>query len=322
LTLKPKILLTCGDPNGVGPEIALKILNLKSVNRIAEIHVIGPACVFEHYSKKLRIKNPDADKFLFLSGFERFRVREGTDNRTAGHIAGDAVRIAAELCISGRYNAIVTLPLSKKALNMGGYNYHGHTEMLQYITGVRETAMIMAAGKLLISPLTVHIPVKDVTSELNRNLIKNKINIINNSLKSLFGINKPKIAILALNPHGGDNGVIGIEDKTIIGKAVKDLRETEINIYGPFPADGFFGSGAYRKYDITAGIYHDQALIPFKILSCNKGVNFTAGIPIIRTSPAHGTAFDIAGKGIADTSSAAEAIKLAVKLSNKKKYND
>ncbi len=312
---KPLILLTCGDPNGIGPEIALKILNLSHLKSIAEIHVIGPAGVFEHYSKKLGIKKPNDGKFLFLSGFERFKIKEGIEDKTAGRISGDAVRIAAELCMSGRYNAIVTLPISKKALNEGGYNFNGHTEMLQHITGARETAMIMTAGKLMVSPLTVHIPIKEVTAVLNRKLIKNKIKLINNSLKSLFGIKSPKIALLALNPHAGDDGVIGIEDKTIITKAITDLRNTGINVSGPFPADGFFGSGAYLKYDITAGMYHDQALIPFKILSFNKGVNFTAGIPIIRTSPAHGTAYDIAGKGIADITSSVEAIKLAGKLS-------
>jgi 4-hydroxythreonine-4-phosphate dehydrogenase len=315
LNNKPLILLTCGDPNGIGPEIALRILNLSHLKSIAEIHVIGPAGVFDYYSKKLCIKKPDNGKFLFLSGFERYKIKEGREDKTAGRISGDAVRIAAELCMSGRYGAIVTLPISKKALNLGGYNYNGHTEMLQHITGARETAMIMTSGKLMISPLTVHIPIKEVPLKLNVNLIKNKIIIINNSLVSVFGIIKPAIALLALNPHAGDNGLTGIEDKTVISRAIRNLRNIGFNVSGPFPADGFFGSGAYRKYDITAGMYHDQALIPFKILSLKKGVNFTAGIPIIRTSPAHGTAFDIAGKGTADIGSSVEAIKLSVKLS-------
>ncbi|MCI0473946.1 MAG: 4-hydroxythreonine-4-phosphate dehydrogenase PdxA, partial [Ignavibacteria bacterium] len=242
------------------------------------------------------------------------KVKPGKIDYKAGRIAGDAIRIAAELCLRKNYGGLVTLPISKKSFNLAGYNFPGHTEYLGALTGCERTIMVMYSEKLIVTPVTIHIPLKNVVRTLGKKLLKSNIEILHKSLSENFRIRDPYIALMSINPHSGDGGLLGYEEKTKIEPVLKELKDKGINVNGPFPADGFFGSGMYKKYHATAGMYHDQVLIPFKLISDGHGVNYTAGLPVVRTSPTHGTAFDIAGKGIADTRSTIAAIKLASKL--------
>ena len=317
--MKPSILLTCGDVNGIGPELGLKIFRTKEITDKFDLKIIGPKKVFGYYSDLLKIKKiPDKD-ILDLSYFDNYEPKTGNVDAVAGRISGDAIKLGVDLCMKNYFDALVTLPINKESLNLGGYTYHGHTEMLSHLTASKNSFMLMYSKALKIVPLTIHIPVKKIPSSINKSILTEKIISVNNTLVKTFKTKKPKIAVLSLNPHSGDGGLIGTEEKKIIEPVINSLSDLGFNITGPFPADGFFGSGMYKKFDVVLSMYHDQAMIPFKILSGDKGVNFTGGLKIIRTSPAHGTAFDISGKGKADVSSTLEAILLAGKLAGNSK---
>jgi 4-hydroxythreonine-4-phosphate dehydrogenase len=307
------LLITCGDINGIGPEIALKVLNDKNIRNSFDLKIIVPESVMDFYSRLLKIKRPDNKDIINIPDFG-IKVKPGKIDYKAGRIAGDAIRIAAELCLRKNYGGIVTLPISKKSFNLAGYSFPGHTEYLSALTGCDRTIMVMYSEKLIVTPVTIHIPLKNVVRTLGKKLLKANIEILHKSLKENFRIRDPRIAILSINPHSGDGGLLGYEEKTKIEPVIKELKDNDINANGPFSADGFFGSGMYKNYHATAGIYHDQVLVPFKLISDGHGVNYTAGLPVVRTSPTHGTAFDIAGKGIAATGSTIAAIKLASKL--------
>lgn len=312
--MKPRILLTCGDVNGIGPELILKIFRNKDLNNRFDLKVIGPVSVFSFYSKELKIKNIPVKDILNLTIADNFEITPGSVNAIAGRISGDAIRVGVDLCRKKYFDALVTLPINKESLNLGGYTYRGHTEMLSHLTASKDTFMLMYSPVLKIVPLTVHIPVKKISSSISKNLIIDKVITINNVFVKTFKIKKPKIAVLSINPHSGDGGIIGKEEIKIITPAIKILKDTGFKIEGPFSADGFFGNKMYRKFDVVISMYHDQGLIPFKMLAEENGVNFTGGLKIIRTSPSHGSAFDISGKGIANVTSTVEAIKLAGKL--------
>jgi 4-hydroxythreonine-4-phosphate dehydrogenase len=307
------LLITCGDVNGIGPELALKILTDKNIMSSYDIKLIIPDSVMDFYSNLLKIKRPANKDIINIPDFG-IKIKPGKIDYKAGRIAGDAIRIGTEFCLRKNYKALVTLPISKKSFNLAGYDFPGHTEYLSTITGCEKTIMIMYSEKLVVTPVTIHVPLKSVTKVLGKKLLRTNIEILCKTLKENFKIDNPKIALLSVNPHNGDGGLHGIEEKTKIEPVIKELKNKGISVSGPFPADGFFGTGAYKNYHATAGMYHDQVLVPFKIISGGLGVNFTAGLSIVRTSPTHGTAFDIAGKGIASADSTAEAIKLASKL--------
>jgi len=315
--LKKRILISCGDVNGIGPELGLKIFANKELTEKFDLKIIGPVNVFEFYSRKLKLKKIPGKDILNLSFFGEYKPCPGAIDAAAGRIAGDAVKLGTDLCLKNYFDALVTLPLNKESLNMGGYYYQGHTEMLSHLTNSKNVFMLMYSKSIKIVPLTIHIPLKNVSSAITRNFLFEKIIAVNNSFVKDFKIKKPKIALLSLNPHSGDGGVIGNEERKTMEPAVKFLEGIGFNIKGPFSSDGFFGSDKYKKFDVVIAAYHDQAMIPFKILAGKKGVNFTGGLKIIRTSPAHGTAFDIAGKGIADAESAFEAVNLAGRLAGK-----
>jgi 4-hydroxythreonine-4-phosphate dehydrogenase len=246
-----------------------------------------------------------------------FKVTPGKADKRAGKFSGDCIKEAAVLCTGNEFDAMITLPVNKHSLNTGGYNFPGHTEMLTKLTRSEDTAMILHSKKINVCPLTTHIPLKEVSKNLDRDKLIRRIITVNNSLVRNFKILSPRLALLSVNPHAGDGGAIGDEEIKILTPVTERLKEVGFNINGPFPADGFFASGYYKNFDVIFSIYHDQGLIPFKIFAFEKGVNFTAGLKIIRTSPDHGTAFDIAGSGKANISSTLEAIKLAYKLSKK-----
>ncbi len=314
---KPKIVISCGDPNGIGPEIALKLLSNKKLRTDFNLKLIIPESAVEYYSHSLRLETPSYEDIILIPG-NNLKIKPGKIDKRAGRISGDAVHIGAEHCLKGMFDALVTMPVSKYSLSLAGFKYTGHTELLKALTNSREVVMVMYSEKLAVVPLTIHIPVNSVSSALTKKLIVTKLELMDDTFKTKFGIRKPRIAVLSLNPHCGDGGIIGSEEINTLVPALDSLMRKGIAVLGPYSADGFFGSGIYRHFDVVAGAYHDQVLIPFKMLSGKNGVNYTAGLPIIRTSPSHGTAFDIAGKGIADTGSAVAAVKLAGKFINGK----
>ena len=218
---------------------------------------------------------------------------------------------------AGKIDVLVTAPINKFNIKSESFKFKGHTDFLHHhFGGNNDVVMLMVSDSLKIGVVTDHIPLKDVASAITGEKILSKLKVLNKSMIEDFGIRKPRIAVLGLNPHAGDNGVIGTEDEAVIVPALKQANERGIMAFGPYPADGFFGSGSYRKYDAVLAMYHDQGLIPFKCLVMDEGVNYTAGLPIIRTSPAHGTAYEIAGKGEANCSSFRNALFMACDIFN------
>jgi 4-hydroxythreonine-4-phosphate dehydrogenase len=322
--MKTKIGITIGDINGIGPEIALKALSMIDTSNSTPI-LLASRSILDYYSKLLNpeVKVKTVSDFSDITGDGSFCLdvseskpipEPGKLSKESGSVAMQSIQSAIELCISKKLDAMVTLPISKEAINLADYKIPGHTEFLAEKTNTDEVLMMLVNGDLRVALTTVHIPIKNVASTISSELIKNKASILNESLIKDFSISNPKIAVLGLNPHSGDGGVIGSEEIEIIQPTVKKLQNNGMNIEGPFPADGFFGQKKFLNYDAVLAMYHDQGLAPFKLISFGKGVNFTAGLPIIRTSPDHGTAFDIAGKGVADPSSFLQAYELAVEL--------
>jgi 4-hydroxythreonine-4-phosphate dehydrogenase len=329
--MKPIIAITMGDFNGIGPEVALKTITSTGVRNISVPVLIGSIDVFEYYSRLLKLKvnlkeidfipqkNESFIPIIPVRKFLKPRIKSGIISFEAGRLAAESVLAAALLCLKRDIDGMVTSPLSKEAINLDGFAFPGQTEILAAICASKQFTMILTSGSFRVGLVTIHLPIKDVTKSLTTKLVFEKINILHNSLIKDFKIKAPKIAILGLNPHAGENGRMGKEEITIIIPAMKLATRNKIKVEGPFSADGFFGSRSYKEYDGILAMYHDQGLIPLKMEGFNKGVNFTAGLPIVRTSPDHGTAFSLAGKGIVDPNSTIEALKLAVEIINNRK---
>ncbi|MEO6538333.1 MAG: 4-hydroxythreonine-4-phosphate dehydrogenase PdxA, partial [Ferruginibacter sp.] len=237
-------------------------------------------------------------------------------NEIGGSYAVMSLTIATEALKAGKIDGLVTAPLHKKNIQSATFNFTGHTPFLKNAFEVKEVAMLMIAENMKIGLLTEHVPIKDVAQNITRENILSKLQVINESLKKDFGINKPKIAVLGLNPHAGDEGLVGQEELEIIKPAIRDAKQRDIFCFGPYSADAFFARGQFEKFDAVLALYHDQGLIPFKSLAQGEGVNYTAGLSAVRTSPDHGVAFDIAGKGIADEASFREAIYKCIDIIN------
>lgn len=326
--MKPVIAITIGDFNGIGPEVALKAAALPAVRKICTPLLVGPLNVFEHLAKKLRVRLK-LQKAIFPVPHNTTTyvvdvgdgiwadVQPGSVTRAAGRSAGAAIERAVELCVRKEAQAMVTAPVSKEALRLAGYDFPGQTEMVTLLSRSSRVAMMLVSDVMRVGLVTIHLPVSSIPQNLTKEKIVEKATIVHEVLRTNYGMKNPRIAVLGLNPHAGENGTIGSEETTIIKPAIEELRSSSVGVEGPFPADAFFGKKAYRNYDAVLAMYHDQGLIPLKMSSFGKAVNFSAGLTIIRTSPDHGTAFDIAGKGKADISSMVEAIKLAVKFANK-----
>jgi 4-hydroxythreonine-4-phosphate dehydrogenase len=323
-----KIAISMGDFNGIGPEVTMKAL--KNIDYGQSIPVwIGLPSVFEFYwdicgdelpFKEISTVDQAKAGFINILKIENVSkkapIKPGHVKADAGKWAMKSVQAGIDLCLSGETDALVTAPISKEAIRLAGYEVPGHTEFLAEKTGTKQVLMMLVNKDLRVALVTIHEPLKNVTGLIDQNRIINHLYVLDNSLKRDFGIDSPKIAVLGLNPHAGDGGVIGREEIDIIIPAIAEANEKEISAEGPFPADGYFGTQMNQNFDATLAMYHDQGLVPFKTLSFGKGVNFTAGLPIIRTSPDHGTAFSIAGKGTADEASFFEAYQLAVTLAD------
>ena len=313
---KPIIGFTCGDINGIGPELIIKTL---SDNRILEFCtpvVFANNKTLNFYRKSLPENHfnfsiiKDATRInpkqvnVYHCWEEEVAITPGIINETGGKYAALSLTTAAEALKEGKINGLVTAPIHKKNIQSPSFNFTGHTPYLKQLFGAKDVAMMMVAENMRIALLTEHVPVKEIAANISKDAIISKLTVINESLKKDFGITKPKIAVLGLNPHAGDDGLVGKEEMEIIKPAVKEAKQNkDIFCFGPYSADAFFARGQYEKFDAVLALYHDQGLIPFKSLSIGEGVNFTAGLTAVRTSPDHGTAFDIAGKGIADDAS-------------------
>jgi 4-hydroxythreonine-4-phosphate dehydrogenase len=247
---------------------------------------------------------------------EDVAITPGTLNDIGGKYAAISLHMASEALKAGKIDGLVTAPIHKKNIQSATFNYTGHTPFLKSLFGVNDVAMFMVAENMRVALLTEHVPVKEIAQYVTRESILSKLQVMNQSLKKDFLITKPKIAVLALNPHAGDQGLIGKEDEEIIRPAIKDAKQRDIFCFGPYPADAFFARAQYEKFDAVLAMYHDQGLIPFKSLATGEGVNYTAGLKAVRTSPDHGVAFDIAGKGIADEASLREALYKCIDIIN------
>lgn len=328
---KIKIGITQGDVNGIGYEVILKALEDPTMLELCTPIVYGSPKVMTYHRKALELEtsftiiNSAAEAVqgrinVVNCNDDEVKVELGKPSRESGKAAFDALERAMSEYKAGLYDILVTAPIHKQMIQSEAFTFPGHTEYIEQSIGEGAKAlMILANETLRVALVTGHVPVTKISSLLTQELIQEKITLFNNSLKGDFGIRAPRIAVLALNPHAGDGGVIGTEEETIITPAIKAMREQGLLCYGPFPADGFMGSGAFSHFDGVLAMYHDQGLIPFKVLAMENGVNFTAGLPIIRTSPDHGTAFDIAGKNEASADSFRQAIYMGIDIYRNRK---
>lgn len=330
---KLKIGITIGDINGIGPELVIKAFSDARMKEVCIPILYGSSRVLNIYRKILKIskfnytvvKNPNQAQAKRLNIIECIpnveRVDIGKASEFGGKAAFMAIKRAVEDAQHKELDALVTLPVDKASFQQHDKEFKGHTELLAKAFGVEENLMMMISEEMRIGLVTNHLPVRDVSRNLTSTRIVHKVKIMNECLKKDFSIQRPQIAILGLNPHAGDHGLIGKEDQEIISPAVAELREAGILATGPYPADGFFGSLNYRKFDGVMAMYHDQGLVPFKLISGYHGVNYTAGMPFIRTSPDHGVAYDIAGKDLADPVSFRHSLYMAVDTYYKRMEN-
>ena len=331
---KPVIGFSCGDINGIGIELLIKTLSDNRILDICTPIIFGNNKVLNFYRKSLaefninftiikdlgRINNKQLN--LFNCWEEDVNVTPGILNEIGGKYAVISLKVAAEALKEGKIDGLVTAPLHKKNIQYADFNFTGHTPYLKNLFGVNDVAMFMIAENMRVGLLTEHVAVKDIAPFITRERIMSKLQLLNNSLIRDFNITKPRIAVLALNPHAGDEGLIGKEEEEIIKPAIKDAKQRDIFCFGPYPADAFFARGQHEKFDGILAMYHDQGLIPFKSMAIGEGVNFTAGIKGVRTSPDHGVAFDIAGQAKADESSFRESIFKCIDIINARREHD
>ncbi|MGO1244017.1 MAG: 4-hydroxythreonine-4-phosphate dehydrogenase PdxA [Sphingobacterium sp.] len=323
---KLKIGITVGDINGVGLEVVIKSL---MDNRVLEFFtpiVYGNTKVASFHRKAIGVQD---FSFQVINTAEQANVKRanmincwqedvkitlGEQNETGGKYAFLSLERATEDLLAGGIDALVTAPINKSNIQQEGFSFPGHTEYLQKKAESSDVLMFMIADELRVGVVTGHVPVKEIAANITEEVILAKLRLMKQSLIKDFWIQKPKIAVLGLNPHAGDNGLIGTEDEQIIRPAIEKANEEGIFCFGPYPADGFFSANAYTKFDGILAMYHDQGLIPFKHIASRKGVNFTAGLPFVRTSPDHGTGYDIAGQNLAAHESFLEAIFSALHI--------
>lgn len=323
-----------GDINGIGYEVIMKSLNDPRINELCIPVIYGSSKIAAYHRKALNVgsftvnnvnsaKDAVRNRINMVNCLEdNVKVELGKSTTIAGTAAYKALDRAVSDMKERMFDVLVTAPINKENIQSESFSFPGHTEYLEAAFQSRGTLMIMVSELMRVAVLTGHIPLDKVSEAITPELIKKKLFTFERSLKRDFGIRKPRIAVLGLNPHAGDNGVIGSQDSEIIAPTLEQLRERGMMAFGPFPADGFFGSGEFKKYDGILAMYHDQGLVPFKALAMDSGVNFTAGLPVVRTSPAHGTAYSIAGKGLASEASFKEALYLGIDVSkNRKEYD-
>lgn len=330
-----KIGITQGDINGISYEVIMKALSDLKLMELCTPVVYGLSKVASFHRKVL---NMNEFSFQFVKDAEHLSVKKpnlinlseseikvdlGESTSIAGKMAELSIETACNDLKKKVIDAVVTAPINKYNIQSETFNFNGHTEYFSHTFASQKTMMMMVSDRLKIGFVTNHVAIQDLPSVVSESLIFQKIQVLNNSLKYDFGCTNPKIAVLSLNPHSGDSGLIGTEENEIIKPAINEAFDKKINVFGPFASDGFFASGEYMQFDAILAMYHDQGMIPFKLLAMEDGVNYTAGLPIVRTSPAHGTAYHIAGKNIASAQSMRNAIYLAIDiLKNREAFTD
>ena len=330
-----RVGITHGDINGIGYEVIIKTLMDNRVLEYCMPVVYGSPKVAAYHRKALNISNfsftsirsvgEAASKRANIINCldDNVRVELGKSTSMAGESAARPLDMAVDDIMDGKLDVLVTAPINKHNIWSESYRFPGHTEYLRSKAGVDDVLMILVSENMKIGVVTGHIPLKKVPETITSELILSKLKIMNRSLEVDFSIRKPRIAVLSLNPHAGDEGLLGDEEEKIIIPALKDANEKDLLVFGPYPADGFFGAGSFSKFDGILAMYHDQGLAPFKSIAFDSGVNFTAGLPFIRTSPNHGTAYEIAGKGEASENSFRNAIYLAIDIyRNREMYEE
>jgi 4-hydroxythreonine-4-phosphate dehydrogenase len=321
-----RVGISVGDIHGIGPEVIIKALSdarilldctpiIYASTKTMSFHkktIEGSDFNYQTCKSATEATNRKVNIVNVWQEDVNFELGKG--NEQSGKYAFLSLEKATEDLASGKIDVLVTAPISKEAIGKAGFNFPGHTEYLAHLAGMDEALMTMVSGTLRVALVTSHLPLKDVPAMLTREKILQKIKALNASLQKDFGIPKPKIAVFGVNPHAGENGKMGTEESEIIAPAINHARNEDILAYGPFPADGFFGSPTRNQFDGVLAMYHDQGLAAFKALAFEDGVNFTAGLPVVRTSPDHGTAFDIAGQDKANGQSMRSAIYLAMDI--------
>ncbi len=331
---KLKVGITIGDVNGIGPELLIHTFLDTRMREVCLPIIYGSSRVLNIYRKVLNvnkfhyvvIQKPSQAQYKKVNIIECVPKLERIEIGKAAPIGGEAAHLSLKRAIEdaqhGEIDALVTLPLDKASMQAHLSDFQGHTELLAQAFNVQDNLMFMVSDELKIGTVTNHLPLADVARNLSVERIVSKAKLMHESLQKDFSVTRPMIGILGLNPHAGDRGLLGSEETDIINHAVTELKKAGIKAMGPYPADGYFGAMTYKKFDGTLAMYHDQGLIPFKLLSGYRGVNYTAGMPLVRTSPDHGVAYDIAGKGVADPSSLRESIFLALDVHRHRKQSE
>ncbi len=328
----PVIGITMGDPAGVGPEIIVKALSDEKLFQICRPVVLGDRGIIVRTAATLGLSmrvnvprnlrtesyQPGTINIFNLSDLNVNTVIPGRSDERFGKAVVDYIKAGARMALAGEIEAVTTAPISKEVINRAGYAYAGHTELFAQVTNTKDYVMMLTGEKLRVALVTTHCRLKDVPCLLDTKRIFTIIEVTNNCLKEYFGLSNPRIAVASLNPHGGEGGIFGDEEERIIVPAIKRAGETGIDAVGPLPPDTLFYYAVRGDYDVAVCMYHDQGLIPLKLLSFQDAVNVTLGLPIIRTSVDHGTAYNIAGTGKANETSLKNAIKLAASMANKK----
>jgi len=328
---KIRIGISQGDINGISYEVIIKTLMDARICEICTPIIFGSPKVASYHKKALDIENfsptsissPDEARgnksYIINCVDENVRVELGKATESAGLDSFKALKAATDALESGKIDALVTGPINKQNIQHSEFNYSGHTEYLQARFRVEEVMMLMVSELLKVGLVTGHVPVSQLSSMITIELIVEKLKILARSLLEDFSIRNPRIAVLGLNPHAGDDGLLGSEEQKVITPAIKQAKDLGISAFGPYAADGFFGVGRFSRFDAVLAMYHDQGLAPFKSLSMESGVNFTAGLPAVRTSPAHGTAYELAGKNQASADSFRNALYLAIDVVRNRK---
>ncbi len=331
---KIKVGISIGDVNGIGLELIIKSLANNRVLEYCIPIVYGHTKVASFHRKTLGIQgftfqvinqaSQAQDKLpnMINCWDEDVKIDLGVANETGGKYALKSLERAVDDLLAGQIDALITAPISKHTIQSDAFQFVGHTEYLQARTNASDSLMFLLAEDIRVGVVTGHIPVRDIAKKITKEQILSKLSLMNTSLKTDFWVQKPKIAVLGLNPHAGDDGLIGDEEQKIIIPALAEANNNRILAFGPYSADGFFANHSYQKFDAVLAMYHDQGLVPFKQIAFHQGVNFTAGLPIVRTSPDHGTGFDIAGKNQASESSFLEALFMAINIVKHRMENE
>jgi 4-hydroxythreonine-4-phosphate dehydrogenase len=324
--IKPIIGISIGDLNGISVEVVMKSLSDNRTYKAVTPLIYAHGKAFSFYKKQLDLDNFNFAQIRNLEEIQHKRINvinvteecpeiiPGAETQEAGKFALQAFQMAVNDLKDGKIQALVTAPLNKNNVNSPDLPFVGHTEFITKAVGASDSLMLMVSEQLRVGLVTGHIPLSKVSETITKERIIKKANLMLQSLEKDFGINKPKIAVLGLNPHSGEDGLLGKEEEEIIKPAIKELKDQNKMVFGPYPADGFFGMAHQNKFDGVLAMYHDQGLIPFKAIAFSTGVNYTAGLPVLRTSPDHGTAYNIAGKNLADEGSMRAAIFLAIDI--------